>query len=154
MRGYTFECNKESERNKLYEDLYLMVRKSDDFKYRDIIINKWDKLGLFYCGIVIADTVAGSFSITTMNAFNKSMKSVFIGVKTDFEDTEVVIPDSVNVSVTWKEDSPNRYKIYYKNFPFIKAMLLEGATPEKIEEVYGVKFTPEECEKIKAKDKP
>jgi hypothetical protein len=33
-------------------------------------------------------------------------------------------------------------------------MLQEGATPEKIEEVYGVKFTPEECEKIKAKDKP
>jgi len=154
MRGWTFECNKESERNKLYEDLYLLVRKSDDFKYRDIIINKWDKLGLFYCGIVIADNVMGSFSITTMNALGKSMKSVFIAVKTDFDDSEVFIPDSVNVSVTWKPDSVNRYKIYYQNFPFIKAMINEGATPEKIEEVYGVKFTPEECEKIKTKEKP
>lgn len=154
MRGWTFECNKESERNKLYEDLYLLVRKSDDFKLRDIVINKWDKLGLFYCGIVIADNVMGSFSITTMNALGKSMKSVFIAVKTDFDDSEVFIPDSVNVSVTWKPDSVNRYKIYYQNFPFIKAMINEGATPEKIEEVYGVKFTPEECEKIKTKEKP
>lgn len=154
MRGYTFECNKETERNKLYEDLYLLVRKSDDFKLKDIVISKWEKLGLFYCGIVIADSVAGSYSVTTMNAFNKSMKSVFIAVNTGLNDNEVLIPDSVNVSITWKPDSPNRYKIYYNNFPFIKAMLNEGATPDKIEEIYGVRFTPEECEKIKTKDKP
>lgn len=154
MRGYTFECNKEAVRNKLYEDLRLLVCRSDDFKLRDIVINKWDNLGLFYCGIVISDTVTGSYSITTMNAFNKSMKSVFIAVKTDLKDSEVLIPDSVNVSITWKPDSVNRYKIYYQNFAFIKAMLNEGATPEKIEEIYNIKLTPEECEKIKARNKP
>ena len=154
MRGYTFECNKESERNKLFEDLYLLVRKSDDFKLKDIIIKKWDKLGLFYCGIVIADNVMGSYSVTTMNVLGKSMKSVFIAINDGLENSEVLIPDSVNVSITWKPDTQNDYKIYYQNFPFIKAMLQEGATPEKIEEIYGVKFTPEECEKIKNREKP
>ena len=154
MRGYTFECQDAKTRDQIYGELHNIVKDSIDFKMKDIVLSSWDRLGLFYAGIVIADTVAGSFTFTSMNILGKSMKSVFIMVKADIPDKEILIPDSVNVSTTWKEDSVNRYKIYYQNFPFIKAMLNEGATPEKIEEVYGVKFTEEECEKIKTKEKP
>ena len=154
MRGYTFECQDAKTRDKLYGELYTVVKDSNDFKLKDIVLSSWDRLGLFYCGIVIADSVAGSFTFTSMNILGKSMKSVFIMVKADLPDNEILIPDSVNVSSTWKVDSPNRYKVYYQNFAFIKAMLNEGATPEKIKEVYGIELTPEECEKIKAKEKP
>ena len=154
MRGYTFECQDAKTRDELYEQLYGVVKDSEDFKLKDIVLSSWDRLGLYYCGIVIVDSVPGSYTFTSMNILGKSMKSVFIIVKAGIPDNEILIPDTVNISCTWKEDSVNRYKIYYQNFPFIKAMLNEGATPEKIEEVYGVKFTPEECEKIKVKEKP
>jgi hypothetical protein len=154
MRGYTFECQKEKDRDSIFNGLFNIVKDSNDFKLKDIVITKWEMPGLWYVGIIIADSVAGSFSIITMNAFNKSMKSVFTIVKADCQNTEVLIPDSVKISMLWKEDSVNRYKIYYENFSFIKSLLLEGATPEKLKEIYGIDFTAEECEKIKTKDKP
>ena len=154
MRGYTFECSKQEIRDKLFRDLYEVIKESHDFAVRDIMLKKWDQLGLFYCGISISDAVAGSFSIVAMNAFNKSMKSAFIAVKADVKSDEVLIPDDVKISVEWREDSVNTYKNYYNNFPFIKAMINEGATPEQINETFGTNLTSEECKKIQAKEKP
>lgn len=154
MRGYTFECSKQEIRDKLFHDLYEVIKESNEFAVKDIMLKKWDQLGLFYCGITISDCVTGSFSIITMNAFGKSMKSTFVAVNASIKSTEVLIPDDVKVSEEWREDSVNTYKNYYNNFPFIKAMLNEGATPEQVNETFGTNLTSKECEKILAKDKP
>lgn len=152
MRAYTFELTTDKERNELFQEFYLLVQQCEAFKMRDIILMKWEKLGLFFFGLMISDEVPGSFNIVTMNAMGKSMKTAFITTKAELPNKDIVIPDNVKISIEWAPDSVNKYKIMKVNFNFIKAMLNEGATPEAIKGIYGIDLTEKDIETIKTKD--
>lgn len=148
MRAYTFEFNNEKERNIFAEQLFILIKDTQDFKDRDLMTLKWEKLGLFYAGLMVADCVPGSFTITSMNAFGKSLKTIFMAVKSEMPTQELLIPDDVKISIEWKEDSVNRYKVIKTNFNFLKKMLEEGVGNDVIMSTYGIELTDSERTRI------
>lgn len=104
MRNWSFTFNTEEEYNIAGKQFMDMFENSKDYKVKKIII----------CGVVdgdsrkiylsIEDTVAGSFLVTVVNAFDKNLKNIFTSVKADCKDMNIILPSDCKINSWWEED--------------------------------------------------
>ena len=146
MRGYTFETQSLQVREELFETLFKSVKDVEAFALRDVILNKWDRNGMYYAGLVIADEVASSIFLAFDNKEGDTIPKVRLD--SDFGPDNISIPNEVNISITWRTDSLNRYKVIKQNFAQIKEMIHAGSSAEEIGKVFDIELTEDECRKL------
>ena len=151
MRGYTFETQSKQVREEIFEALFKSIKDVEAFALRDIILNKWDRNGMYYAGLVIADEVASSIFLVFENKNGDMTPKVRLD--SDFGPDNISIPNEVNISITWKIDSPNRYKVIKQNFAKIKEMINGGSSAEEIGKVFDIELTEDECRKLAEREK-
>ena len=157
MRGINFSIMDEKTRDEMFNNVYEQVkcsRYAKDFELKDIIINKFEGVGGdCQLGIVIADCVMTDFKIVVENSENNGKITTELKIESGILPKGLLVPNAINVSLCWKEDSMNRYKVVKQNFDEMKEMIKAGKGPKEIEEKFGIPMTEEECEKLAKKDK-
>ena len=157
MRGINFSIMDEKTRDEMFNNVYEQVKGSSyakDFELKDIVIEKFEGMGGdCQLGIVIADCVMTDFKIVAINSEDNGEISTKLKIESGILPKGLLIPNEINISTCWKEDSMNRYKVVKQNFEWMKAMIKEGKGPKELEEKFGIPFTEEECEKLVKKEK-
>ena len=157
MRGINFSIMDEKTRDEMFNNVYEQVKGSSyakDFELRDITIQRFEgKYGDNCMGIVIADCVKTDFKIVAVNSEKNGEISTELKIESEILPKGLLIPNEINVSLCWKEDSMNRYKVVKQNFEEMKEMIKAGKGWKEIEEKFGIPMTEEECEKLVKKEK-
>ena len=124
MRGINFSIMDEKTRDEMFNNVYEQVKGSSyakDFELKDIVIEKFEGMGGDYqLGIVIADCVMTDFKIVAVNSEDNGEISTELKIESGILPKGLLIPNEVNISTCWKEDSMNRYKVVKQNFEEMK----------------------------------
>jgi len=112
MRSWSFTFENEEDAKKAFVGFQKMFKDCEDFEKRKIFYcSMKDKDKTYKIFLGIEDTVAGAFTITTMNAFDKCLKNVFTVTKADCKDIKVEFPENCKISSWWEADKvPNKSK--------------------------------------------
>ena len=104
MRNWSFTLNNDKEYNEAANQLEEMFTNTKDYKDKKIIIGKMENGDQRKIYLSIEDGVAGAFTITTMNAFDKGLKNVFTTTKSDCKDIRVEFPVNCTINSWYEED--------------------------------------------------
>lgn len=154
MRGTVFAMTDEKQRDEMFKNVSEQVKGSKysrDYELRDIVLNTWENKGEYCMGIVISDNVAVEFGISSVNTTENGEMSSKVYVTSGILPNGLVIPNKVRITIEWKEDSINRYKVVKLHSDEIKEMIRDGKGPEEIEKRFGIPLNEEECKKLMEK---
>lgn len=155
MRAITLKTKEEKTRDVMYyriHDLISNGRFCKDYELRDIVLSKWEQDEDFCLGFVVSDDVELEISITATNKVEKDSVGSKLRLDSEMFPEGLMVPNSVRLSMDWKEDSINRYKIVKLNFEDIKGMIREGKDSKDIEKRFGIPLTEKECENLMKRD--
>ena len=156
MRSISFTLPDKIARDNLFDMMLSMVKTGDyknDFEFRDIVISKWEGKGGYCTGIVVADNVLVSISIRSENTVEAGETLSKTMIDSEMFTDSIGIGNDIDISVSWKSDSVNRYKVVKTNFDLIKEMIREGKSHAEIGKYFGIELSEEECSMLSKKDK-
>ena len=153
MRGYTFTTCNSLTRDMLFEAIFKAVKDLESFALRDVILNRWENKGLYCAGLTIADETDGTIFLVCANEKKAGEMTTKVRLDSDFGPDDIIIPNDVNISITWRPDGINRYKIVKQNHDKIIEMIKGGSSAEEIGKTFGIPLTEEECRKLAEKEK-
>ena len=148
MRGYTFEARSKQARDELFEMLFKGVKEVEAFALRDIILNRWEREGMYYAGLVIDDGVSSNVMLVFDNKNKDEDRKPIVRFICDFGFNDISISNDINISITWRPDGLNRYKIIKLNHDKIIDMIKSGCSAEEIGKTFEIPLTEEECRKL------
>ena len=151
MRGTVFAMTDEKQRDEMFKNVSEQVKGSKfnrDYELKDIILNTWENRGEYCMGIVISDNVAVEFAINSVNTTENGETGSKLCVTSGILPNGLVIPNEVRITMEWKEDSINRYKVVKLYSDEIKEMIRDGKSSEEIEKRFGIPLNEEERKKL------
>ena len=152
MKMIYFKSTDEKVMDGIMEKAFEMIsngKYAESYERRDIVPCRIkDKNGMFGFIISVDDCVPVAFNITARTSMEGAESVYELVVESGLFSGPLKLPKTVELSLNWKEDSVNRYKIIKLNRDKIKDMVEQGIDDSVIAETFGITWTGEDSEWI------